>query len=553
MQIKMPAAAGRGFTARLCVALLLSSSLSPVGAIVTATGAKAEAVCITPESGEDINAIAVGDPAGLLANSQFNPDLNSPTPAGFTRIQDTNGTPTFQLGTLYKVTQTPTGGTEEVVSSSAQLLDNPINVTFRAFPVGDPNNGNFFSTGSASAGEIGISTTGASGAPILSSVEVTNTEVQDLIRQRRELQSEQQVASAETAPATTSQPEAQADSEPPAPAAKNSAKKTKKNVAVAEPEVEPGPIELSLSGETSAEKDRWLSVWAQAFADYERHSNLAPSSGYDLTRKQETVGGITGGDVTYHRMGPYGTETLQLGLLGGGIHIQNRFSDTPTVTDLSQTQDGGFVGAYAAYAVNNFAVDAFFKTDLLRLHQKSTTTGLPTCGKDQVLVVDTEDDLTVKQQNNGSTNEYVYTTGANIYYRFDLGGNVFFEPVAGFLFSATEFGGGAAALGLDDGQMLRFQGGARIGRSWFDETGHVWSLSLLGLLYSDVYVNGYTLPGSGFAVSASEVDEGKLRVLGQLEGSVDLGDGLSLVGQANVRGGEDLFGVGGRFGARLEW
>ena len=101
--------------------------------------------------------------------------------------------------------------------------------------------------------------------------------------------------------------------------------------------------------------------------------------------------------------------------------------------------------------------------------------------------------------------------------------------------------------------MLRLQGGARIGRSWFDDTGHLWSLSLLGLLYSDVYVNGYTLAGSDLAVSASEVDEGKLRVLGQLEGSVELGNGLSLVGQANVRGGEDLFGVGGRFGARLEW
>ena len=557
MQIKTRAAIACRFNARLCVALLLSSSLSPVGGVLLSSKAKADAVCITPSefafdgygSVAALRTLSEGQTANLVGSDQG--------PGGFIKIPDTNGTVTFLVGELYQVNvegvDPVTGGsvgTQSTVTSATQLLQPGFTYRSNFVLSGEPG---FESTGAADAGAVGIISSGGAVAPLLGSVEVTNTDVQDLIRQRRELQQEQQVAFAETAPAASSQPDAQAVSEPPASAAKSSAKKTKNKVAISEPEVKSVPSQPSLSAEPDAEKDRWQSVWAQAFADYERHSNLAPGSGYDLTRKQETVGGITGGDVTYNRMGPHGTETLQLGLLGGGIHIRNRFSDTPTVTNATQTQDGGFIGAYAAYSVNNFAIDAFFKTDLLRLRQKSTTSGVPTCGQDQVLVVDSEEDLTAQQVNKDSTDEYIYTTGANMYYRFDLGDNVFFEPVAGFLFSATEFGGGAAGLGLDDGQMLRLQGGARIGRSWLDDTGHLWSLSLLGLLYSDVYVNGYTLGGSGLAVSASEVDEGKLRVLGQLEGSVELGNGLSLIGQANVRGGEDLFGVGGRFGARLEW
>ena len=553
MQIKTRAAIACRFNARLCVALLLSSSLSPVGAIVSSTHAKAEAVCKTPENaGEDPDAVSIGGRAKLVGSDNG--------PGGFVRIDNPGGPPTFRIDGLQATPELEDNQAEPIetfrAATASDLLDQSLRFSsnLQELTVALDDAEPYPSTGSGNAGAVSVVGAGSGGVPLLNSVEVTNTEIQDLVRQRRELQQEQQVvASVETTEAPSSQPDAQAVSEPPASATKSSAKKTKNKVAISEPEVKPGPSEPSLSAEPDAEKDRWQSVWAQAFADYERHSNLAPGSGYDLTRKQETVGGITGGDVTYNRMGPHGTETLQLGLLGGGIHIKNRFSDTPTVTDATQTQDGGFIGAYAAYSVNNFAIDAFFKTDLLRLRQKSTTSGVPTCGQDQVLVVDTEDDLTVKQLNNGSTNEYVYTTGANIYYRFDLGGDVFFEPVAGVLFSATEFGGGAAGLGLDNGQMLRLQGGARIGRSWFDDTGHLWSLSLLGLLYSDVYVNGYTLAGSDFAVSASEVDEGKLRVLGQLEGSVELGNGLSLVGQANVRGGEDLFGVGGRFGARLEW
>jgi len=439
------------------------------------------------------------------------------------------------------------------VSSVSELLNPGRYVTFRYggvtgdYDSANPAHTNFFSTGNANSGSAGG---GASGVPpILSSVEASNSEIQELIRQRRELQ--QQVASADAVilpSPVPAQSEVQAgDSGAPTPSTAPKAKTVSAASSKASA-AQQGPSDEYVDFSSNLDA-RVQSVWAQAFADYERHSNMAPGSGENLVRKQTTVGGITGGDVTYFRQGEGGRETLQLGLLAGGTHTESRFSDTATVSDASQTQDGGFIGAYATYTVNKFAIDAFFKTDFIKYKQRST--GPTTCPNGQVLVVDSDADFV--KTDAGSTNEYVYTTGANVSYRFDLGNQMYFEPLAGFVFSATEYGDGAFDLGLEDGQMFRIQGGARIGRSWLDEDGHLWSLSLLGLLYSDVYVNGYTVPGNSYAASASVVDEGKLRVLAQLQGSMQLNDGLSVIGQVGVRGGEDLFGVGGRLGMRQEW
>jgi len=111
---------------------------------------------------------------------------------------------------------------------------------------------------------------------------------------------------------------------------------------------------------------------------------------------------------------------------------------------------------------------------------------------------------------------------------------------------------GAATLGLSDGEALRLQGGARIGADWVGPDRHLWSVSFLAAVYSDVMVNGFTAPGGGTGVTLA-TDEGKVRALGQLRAKVTTRDGISYYVQGEVRGGEDYWGVGGKAGVRLEW
>jgi hypothetical protein len=72
------------------------------------------------------------------------------------------------------------------------------------------------------------------------------------------------------------------------------------------------------------------------------------------------------------------------------------------------------------------------------------------------------------------------------------------------------------------------------------------------LLYSDVSIHGFALTTSTTAPVAL-VDEGKIRALGSIETRVNVGGGLSYSGSIEVRGGEDVFGVGGRINARYQW
>src|SRR5262245_24853250 len=97
----------------------------------------------------------------------------------------------------------------------------------------------------------------------------------------------------------------------------------------------------------------------------------------------------------------------------------------------------------------------------------------------------------------------------------------------------------------------KVQAGVRVGTDWVDVERRLWSVSLLAGAYSDVMVNGFTAGGPGAVVLES--DEGKVRALGQLRAKVTTPYGLSYYGQAEVRGGEDYFGVTGKVGLRYDW
>jgi len=560
----------RRFTSRLSCALLVTTSLTPAQ-VFFSTRVHADelhAVCRDLSgngaiSYQDLVELPKDQPAQILDNSA------SITGAGFTKVSEPGKPPVVRINGLYTVIYPNYSNLHVGSAHPTQVSDlmspdpisgstgKAIKFTTVAPTDLDPNNpygpGMFNSTDSGGANGANVSGAFA-GLPILNTVEATNTEVQDLIRQRRQLAQNSATANAGASTANST-----SEISPSAPVlASNSpaiAKKAATGTAYYPSQENSTPQGIDLDFDAGP---NWTS-WAQAFADYERHSDLAPGSGENLVRKQTTVGGISGTDATYFRYSEYGHETLQMGLLGGGMHITNNFSDFGSTSNARQTLDGGFVGAYGSYHLNQFAVDGFFKTDMLQLRQSSTVKGPASCpsGSGQVLIIDAALDAPpeITKTQNGSVNQYTYTVGANAYYRFDLANGGYFEPVAGFLFSATTYGDGAVAngLGLDNGQFVRLQWGARVGRSWTDDQDRIWSIAFLGLMYDDVYVNGYTVDSSGFPTGAAKVDEGKLRVLGQIEGNVDIGNGVSLVGAVNVRGGENLFGVGGRLGARVDW
>ena len=82
--------------------------------------------------------------------------------------------------------------------------------------------------------------------------------------------------------------------------------------------------------------------------------------------------------------------------------------------------------------------------------------------------------------------------------------------------------------------------------------GYFWTASVLGGIYDDVIVNGYTsdaLPGSGSA----KIDQGKVRGICSLFGRLYDGHGMTYFGQVDVYGGQDVGGVIGKVGARWEW
>jgi len=72
-----------------------------------------------------------------------------------------------------------------------------------------------------------------------------------------------------------------------------------------------------------------------------------------------------------------------------------------------------------------------------------------------------------------------------------------------------------------------------------------------GLLYDDVLVRGGVLASAPNPLILS--DEGKLRAVGILTLNFYHGNGVNSFVQADLQGGEGLFGVGGEVGVRVVW
>lgn len=431
---------------------------------------------------------------------------------------------------------------------------------------------------------------GASGPPSISATETSTTQVLEQIRRRTQDAQTQQaipvsttaadVADAEVAPAAESDA-AQTSSAAAKPAKKSKPKATgaQSTSAASAKSYDKEPAmadDYAFAAKTDAYggSARTTAVWSQGFLGYDRHKNLAPGNQENPTRTATTGGGMLGADWT-HVTQSNGVRAFQYGVFSGYSETRAKKSNTDFEVDegaasaepptpqtgggnTSYTRsnnkediDGPFVGAYMAYVHNAWTFDTTFKADFFDLNQSSTLT--QRCGDD------------VGQQS-GSASVTNYMIAANVSHRYEITGSQWWEPSAGVRYTYTDFGsdpsvsifqnGGpqpTGRLGLEDGYALRLQFGARLGERVETAQGYVWTTTVGGFLYSDVIVNGFDSVSGQTGEFVGPVDEGKLRVLGQLETRLNVGNGTTYLFQAEVRGGDDVLGAAGQIGVRYEW
>ncbi len=145
-----------------------------------------------------------------------------------------------------------------------------------------------------------------------------------------------------------------------------------------------------------------------------------------------------------------------------------------------------------------------------------------------------------------------FVVAENIGYHFDLSPGYWIEPVIGVRYGYSNYGN-AAALGLEDGQSIRVQGGARFGMTSLVQDRYILTNSLTTLVYSDVWIKGFVIDPNSFSAGALLADEGKLRLQAALTSKIDLLNGFSAFVQAEGRYGDDYWGVGGKAGVRYQW
>ena len=321
---------------------------------------------------------------------------------------------------------------------------------------------------------------------------------------------------------------------------------------------------------------RW-GAWAHGFGYYERRTdsgtgiisgivgggiNGPQTLAVDLTQTARTGGGIGGVDVTLRNL--FGSnDGLIVGMLVGYTSTDISLSGTstptapindPTVGVGSSTGhirvSGPTVGGYATYFNGPFSVDTTLKADFLSINESFSenmafnANGIN--GANQVLL-----------SGSGSTNVTNFVAAQNFQYRFPISATLWVEPTVGYRYTNSNYDSGAAALGLQDGYDWRVQGGARFGIESFWNAVHV-TTTITGLAYSDVSIVGGPIVGgaTGASFAGGTVlpsDQGKVRGDGIFTANFDYGQGLSSFVQAEVYGGQGLFGAGGRIGARMQF
>lgn len=317
-----------------------------------------------------------------------------------------------------------------------------------------------------------------------------------------------------------------------------------------------------------------VASWARVFGDYERRTgtgassincctNAVPPAGIPIPlalsaeSRASTVGFLGGVDFTSRNLLTAG-DGLIAGVLVGYAETDFRLTTTTTSADLNSVGNGSSilnarlsgptVGAFVTYFNGGFSIDNTFKVDFLSLNESfvdnlAFTANAPVPPPTMATFT-----------GSGSTSLTNYSSFGNINYRFHLSDQYWIEPTVGYNYTWTEYGSNAALLGLSNGSLLRVQGGARFGiESMWDRVRVTTTVT--GLAYEDVSVSGGVLQNAAFGTTSSLLlaQEGKIRGQGILAFNFDFGNGFSSFVLGEVRGGEGLFGAGGKAGVRYQW
>jgi hypothetical protein len=215
---------------------------------------------------------------------------------------------------------------------------------------------------------------------------------------------------------------------------------------------------------------------------------------------------------------------------------------------------GPTAGVYATYFNGGFSTDFVFKIDALSLNENfnellSFTN--PAVGDTPPPVFP----ISSSFSGAGSFSMTNATLAGNLNYRFILNPIFWVEPTVGAQYTHSAYGANAADFGLANGDLVMVQGGARFGATTLLADRVLTTLILTGLAYDDVLVSGGFIPGASFLANnlLAQSDQGFLRGRGILALNFDFGQGVNSFVQGEVRGGEHLFGAGGKAGIRVQW
>jgi hypothetical protein len=258
-------------------------------------------------------------------------------------------------------------------------------------------------------------------------------------------------------------------------------------------------------------------AWVQGLGDWERDNSLSVT---DVGRFTATYAAQGGFDRTWQGV-MASDDAVVVGIVSSWTSARSNFDNTPTIMRLM----GPGVGVYGQYVKGGFSTDLTTKFDFLQMTQDFAGTAPNT--------------------SIGLTNAGV---SGNVQYKFAWLTNNFVEPTAGFTFTRTIFGGGAAALELQDADTVRLQAGSRFGTTW-DANGVSVDSSIKALVYSNVIAQGTSIAGAALTPTVSPTDEGLVR--GELDPEMmfALADGYSVTLSGKLRFGEGM--VGGSAGINL--
>jgi hypothetical protein len=326
-----------------------------------------------------------------------------------------------------------------------------------------------------------------------------------------------------------------------------------------EPAILPFPIEAVVR----------YATWGQIYGDYEKRNAAGPADLFEssgaaigvanvaVESRTGTVGFLVGGDLTSRGV-IFGGDGLIVGVMAGDVS-SNLILNATNLQFNAPTQPATFVGIgasrttahlsgptaglYATYFNGGFSTDFTLRIDALNLDETFNESATCSCG------------VPLPVSGHGSADLLNGTIAGNLNYRFNVYPNFWIEPTVGTQYTNSSYGSGAAQLGLDDGNLVMVQGGARFGTSTLIDNHILMTTTLTGLAYDDVLVAGGFIPAAAFEGQnlLVQADQGHVRGRGILALNFEFGQGISSFVQGEARGGKGLFGAGGKAGVRVQW